>query len=253
MGFLKLPALIHLKQPQYNDGFKPHGAHPEPILELWTAFSGIVIFATYILYEQGVWAQLLSADPTFLTALIAIIFSFATIWCGIRGHELAKQYQQFQAFETMLQTSPQHARKWLEHESQSWAKAYFDGLLQKGSHWRDNTQLSNLLGEKASGPHEMAWWVNGVLLKLGLLGKVIGFSIMALQLGALDNFDASQTSNILKTLTGGLGIALLTTMTGLTANILLGIQLMRLDRFADSLTAKAIQIAEVDLIRILPH
>ena len=99
----------------------------------------------------------------------------------------------------------------------------------------------------------MAWWVNGVLLKLGLLGKVIGFSIMALQLGALDNFDASQTSNILKTLTGGLGIALLTTMTGLTANILLGIQLMRLDRFADSLTAKAIQIAEVDLIRILPH
>ena len=40
-------------------------------------------------------------------------------------------------------------------------------------------------------------------------------------------------------------------MTGLTANILLGIQLMRLDRFADHLTAKAIKMAEVDLQNIM--
>jgi biopolymer transport protein ExbB/TolQ len=66
-------------------------------------------------------------------------------------------------------------------------------------------------------------------------------------LGSLESFDAGQTSAVLKTLTGGLGIALLTTMTGLTANILLGLQLIRLDRFADTLTAKAIKIAEVDL------
>jgi hypothetical protein len=35
-----------------------------------------------------------------------------------------------------------------------------------------------------------------------------------------------------------LGIALLTTLTGLSANILLGLQLMRLDRFADQLMAQ---------------
>jgi hypothetical protein len=140
---------------------------------------------------------------------------------------------------------------WLDQSNDSWAHEFFNALKNKGSYWRDNAQLANLLGEKASAPHEMTWWLNGVLLKLGLLGKVIGFSIMALQLGAMDSFDSGQTSAVLKTLTGGLGIALLTTMTGLTANILLGIQLMRLDRFADHLTAKAIKMAEIDMQSIM--
>ena len=53
----------------------------------------------------------------------------------------------------------------------------------------------------------------------------------------MDSFDPSQSARLLKNLTGGLGIALLTTMTGLAGNILLGLQLMRLDRFADALMA----------------
>ena len=40
-------------------------------------------------------------------------------------------------------------------------------------------------------------------------------------------------------LTSGLGVALLTTMVGLVGNILLGLQLTRMDRFADQLLAQA--------------
>jgi len=66
---------------------------------------------------------------------------------------------------------------------------------------------------------------------------VIGFCILALNIGQLQNFDASQSSELLKSLTTGLGVALLTTMVGLVANILLGLQLTRLDRYADRLVA----------------
>jgi biopolymer transport protein ExbB/TolQ len=79
--------------------------------------------------------------------------------------------------------------------------------------------------------------MNGIQLKLGLLGKVIGFSVLALNIGQIQNFDPTQTQDLLKSLTTGLGIALLTTMVGLVGNILLGIQLTRLDRFADALVA----------------
>ena len=77
------------------------------------------------------------------------------------------------------------------------------------------------------------------LLKLGLLGKVIGFSVLALQIGQIQNFDPAQSQELLKSLTAGLGIALLTTMVGLVGNVLLGLQLTRLDRFADALVAQA--------------
>lgn len=223
----------------------------EPILALWASFAGLLLFAGYLLYEKGVWASLLSADPTYLTALIVILFVGATVWVGLRANQLAQEYEHFTQFEILLIDSPSAAKDWLKRKQSSWAYEYFTAIQSKGQAWRDHSRLVDLLAEKTSAPHEMPWWINGVLLKLGLLGKVIGFSIMALQLGEMSSFDSGQTSAVLKTLTGGLGIALLTTMTGLTANILLGIQLMRLDRFADYVTAKAIKISEVDLQKIM--
>ena len=62
--------------------------------------------------------------------------------------------------------------------------------------------------ERTHGPHGTAWWVNGIQLKLGLLGKVIGFSMLALQIGQIQNFDPAQSQELLKSLTAGLGVAL---------------------------------------------
>ena len=84
-------------------------------------------------------------------------------------------------------------------------------------------------------------------LKLGLLGKVIGFSILALQISQIESFDPSQTQTLLKSLTGGLGVALLTTAVGLVGNIVLGFQLVRLDRCADGILADALYFVETDL------
>ena len=84
-----------------------------------------------------------------------------------------------------------------------------------------------------------AWGVHDLQLKLGLLGKVIGFSMLAMQIGHMQSFDQSQAQDMLRELTTGLGVALLTTMVGLVANILLGMQLTRLDRFADELVTRA--------------
>lgn len=225
----------------------------EPLFELWCAFCGVLIFAAYMLMVKGVWQALFNADPTYLTALIVVLFLGATVWTGFRAMELTRQYQHFEHLQHLLRTNTEQARAWLATERHCWAQHFFAGLAQRGDGWRDSGQALNLLAERAASPHEMPWWLNGVLLKLGLLGKVIGFSILALQLGAMDTFDAGQTATVLKTLTGGLGIALLTTMTGLVANMLLGLQLMRLDRFADALTAKALDIAEFDFHRVMGH
>ena len=223
----------------------------EPVLAAWAAFAGLLLFAGYVLYQKGIWAALLNADPTYLTALIVVLFVSATVWVGVRANTLTREYEAFLQFEALVHKSPTAARDWLKEKQASWAHEFFSAIQSKGKAWRDNARLIDLLAEKTSAPHEMPWWINGVLLKLGLLGKVIGFSIMALQLGEMSSFDSGQTSAVLKTLTGGLGIALLTTMTGLAANILLGLQLMRLDRFADALTAKAIQISELNFQNVM--
>lgn len=244
-------SLPSFSRPSVAEGLPHPSSGVEPIVPLWAAFSGLLLFAAYLLYVRGVWASLLGADPTYLTALIVVLFAGATVWVGLRAKRLSHEHQQFMVFEKLLANNPAAANQWLSLKQSSWAHEHFASIQSKGHAWRDHSRLVDLLAEKASATHEMPWWLNGVLLKLGLLGKVIGFSIMALQLGEMSSFDSGQTSAVLKTLTGGLGIALLTTMTGLTANILLGIQLMRLDRFADALVAKAIKIGEVDFQKIM--
>lgn len=194
-----------------------HGLQIEPIWLEWLALGGMLLFGSWVLGMRGVWALLLSSDPTGITLLIIVVFFASTLWCGARSRELQRQRRLLQA-----------------GSGEGWAAEYLGALRARPV---DDDAPLDVLVELAQAPHHTAWWVNGVQLKLGLLGKVIGFSVLALQIGNIQSFDASQSQDLLKSLTQGLGIALLTTMVGLVANILLGLQLTRLDRFADGFVA----------------
>jgi hypothetical protein len=121
-------------------------------------------------------------------------------------------------------------------QADTWAAEYWQMLMLNSN---DGSAALDVLMEKTHGIHATAWWINGVQLKLGLLGKVIGFSMLAMQIGQIQNFDPAQSQELLRSLTMGLGVALLTTMVGLVGNILLGLQLTRLDRFADDIVTQA--------------
>jgi hypothetical protein len=188
----------------------------EPIWLEWAALGGLLLFAAWLLGVRGVWGLLLRSDPTGITLVIIILFTCATLWCGARSKELQMQY------------------RLLQNKQEGWATEYWRGIRSEA---KDVDAPLDLLLEATHGPHTTAWWVNGIQLKLGLLGKVIGFSILALNIGQMQNFDASQSQDLLRSLTTGLGVALLTTMVGLVGNILLGLQLTRLDRYADRFVA----------------
>ncbi len=217
-------ALAMLKNPvghPFGQGSPNHRATlVEPIWLEWAALFGLLLFAAWLLGIRGVWGLLLRSDPTGITLVIIVVFVCATLWCGARSRELQQQHR-------AIKKTSQGAAV----DASSWAADYWRG----GSDNAD-TRL-DLLMEQTHGPHSTAWWVNGIQLKLGLLGKVIGFSILALNIGQMQNFDPAQSQELLKSLTTGLGVALLTTMVGLVGNILLGLQLTRLDRFADQLVA----------------
>jgi hypothetical protein len=195
----------------------------EPVWFEWLALAGLFAFATWLLGAQGVWGLLLTSDPTGLTLVIMVVFAASTLWCGARARELQAQRNAMEAAAVSMRL-----------QGDSWAQQYWAALAAAP---RDADAPLDLLAEHTHGPHGTAWWVNGIQLKLGLLGKVIGFSILALQIGHIQSFDASQSQDLLRSLTTGLGIALLTTMVGLVGNILLGLQLTRLDRYADRLLA----------------
>jgi hypothetical protein len=228
---LTMPPFLPFFKPRTSPGQTRATGHSSPVEPLWlewAALGGLLLFAAWLLGVRGVWGLLLRSDPTGITFVIIVLFSCATLWCGARSRELQQQRRALQNGNGLSGAVPFAA------DNASWATEYWRALQQKPA---DADAPLDVLLEQTHGPHNTAWWVNGIQLKLGLLGKVIGFSILALNIGQMQNFDPAQSQELLKSLTTGLGVALLTTMVGLVGNILLGLQLTRLDRYADLLVA----------------
>ena len=214
----------------------------------WLCFVGLLIFASFLMWRANIWGVLVTADPTGITLMIIAVFAGSTLWVGMRAWSLMNERQSLDAWKLAAIT---YVPSTLPDSGDTAVHAYFSALLDKSRRRDyDNAQLTEVLAERLHGPSESAWWVNGIQIKLGLLGKVIGFSILAIEISQVQNFDASQSQTLLKTLTGGLGIALLTTAVGLVANMLLGVQLVRLDRCGDGILADSLELAETQLVTL---
>lgn len=93
----------------------------------------------------------------------------------------------------------------------------------------------------------MATTVAYAVLRKTEFPRELKFGKILQMISQIESFDPSQTQTLLKSLTGGLGVALLTTAVGLVSNIILGFQLVRLDRCADGILADALYFVETDL------
>jgi hypothetical protein len=175
----------------------------------WAAAVGVATFGVVWMHSRGWWSALVDGDPSGISLAIVALATVVTGWCGRRAWWLQAQARAGSALRA------QYA----------------------ADHAATPDLAAQLLGERSHGPHETAWWFAAAAIKLGLLGTVVGFIVMATQIGALPSFDIDQVQTLLKQMTGGMAIALYTTLVGLVANLWLGLQLLLLDRMADRIAA----------------
>ena len=86
-----------------------------------------------------------------------------------------------------------------------------------------------LVEDELSNKHSIGYLAIDVLLKLGLTGTVIGFILMLLPIGEIQDFDPKVLQQLLSTMSGGMAVALYTTLTGLVTSMLLKFQYFILD------------------------
>ena len=68
------------------------------------------------------------------------------------------------------------------------------------------------------------WFAADGVLKIGLLGTIIGFILMLTPIANLVSFDPASLQKALGDMSGGMAVALYTTLAGLIANIVLRFQ-----------------------------
>lgn len=223
-------------------------AIPYRLFLLWSIYFGVISFLIWLSWYLNYLTRIFLTDPTMITYLVGMFFIGGTIHCGIRSWYLSTQVQAIHDIST---------RRLSFTESNSLPAQFLntinDSLIQQGnntdnSEVLDKTLLTEVFSAEAHSQHEMGWFVTSLLVKLGLLGTVIGFVLMLQPLSTLESFEISDIQGVLTNMTSGMSVALNTTLLGLISSMALSFQYLLLDRGADELVARTIHFMETTFL-----
>ena len=212
----------------------------------WTIYTGVMIFLLWFSWQLHILIQIFINDPTKITFLIALFFIGGTIHCGIRANYLSDQLNAIADIEDKIiswESDDSLPSQFLKTITKS-----LEGQTLNGEQSADNALLAEVFADQAHAQHEIGWFFTSLLVKLGLLGTVIGFVLMLGPLSTLKSFDIADVQGILTSMTAGMGVALNTTLVGLLGSMLLSFQYLLLDRGADEVVARTVHYMETELI-----
>ena len=206
-----------------------HKNHYSPLYG-WLLLFGLLLFGAFLLWQYELLQQLQEQDQTRLSIIILVLFLLTTLylgWCSLR---LSR--------ESSLAEQP-------DSVANGWASDHLRlvrQLQESGSDLAHEPLLARLVEQVHSG-HASGWFISDLLLRLGLIGTVIGFVMMLGSVYNLDGDGAYALKQLLGEMGGGMQVALYTTLTGLGSAILLSIQCHWLDRCADRLVSRIIELS----------
>ena len=205
----------------------------------WLLLSGICLFGLYVAWTLGLLQRVLLTDLTQISAVILLIYLGGVVWGGWRARQLSAAHA---GLARLRDDFHRHGRLDLDAlRAMDWAGEYCRGLMAAGC---ERAALREVLEERAKGRHEAGWFLSSLLLKLGLLGTIIGFVFMLSALDALKTLTYADLPQMLGRMGSGMGISLYTTLVGLLANLALGMQNLMLDRSAERLVAGTLHFTE---------
>ena len=106
----------------------------------------------------------------------------------------------------------------------------------------ESSNLGAYLEQRVHAGHASGWFVADLMIKLGLLGTVVGFIFMLNSVAQMETTDLNAAKLMLTQMSSGMRIALFTTLAGLSSGLILGAQYQLLDRSADRLFRQIIRL-----------
>ena len=204
----------------------------------WSLIIGLIIFGFYLLWHFELIHELIHNDATYLSSIILVLFVIVSIYLGCAAWQISKQYRYL---SELIQDGFEGASQGEKREN-SWAYEYVSLIRRRRSdNPSEGEPLTARLIEQVHRGHAPGWFLSDLLLRLGLIGTVIGFVLMLGAVYQLQPSDVSALRDLMATLGGGMQVALYTTLCGLGASVLVSLQCKWLDRCADRLISDIIK------------
>ncbi|MBS83102.1 MAG: hypothetical protein CMD65_03095 [Gammaproteobacteria bacterium] len=189
----------------------------------WLYFIIILLIFITILYKLGFIADLFISDISYISSLILILFTIFTFKVGREIYYIMNTAIKLDDISTNNYNLTSNSIK-IQYSD----NFFYDCVINHMSRYKLKSGINDELNKnfefEITKPLEIGWLMSDLLLKLGLIGTVIGFIIMLNSVTLIENFDLTMMQDLLKKMSGGMKVALYTTLTGLVTSILLSMQ-----------------------------
>ena len=231
------------------------------LLLQWMILVGVMGFVLFVVWHQGLIELLLGYDRSRISLAILIIFALASGHAAVQVYHLSNELDAGGTIMELLRSMPDAKLRLADDGTATLAdRPLPDCLLTQHichalQQYRGRSPGPETTGEQSvllgalerriKGRHSIGWLIADLMFKLGLLGTVIGFILMLGAVTDISDFDVGTMQVMLRDMSGGMRVALFTTLSGLIGGILLGMQYHLVDRGADELLATITEVSEI--------
>ena len=205
--------------------------------QLWFLLLSLMVFATYVAWDLNLFSLILASDKSYMASLTMSLVVVMTLHCG------------WHIFHTSRHS--RSAQRWLDEKTLLATQASQSVFVQRfvndisvypADDIDDKDAILEIHADAVRSPTELGWFFVDLAVRLGLLGTIIGFILIFASLDNIDIEGGDDLKNLLIAMSGGMGTALYTTLTGLVGASVLSFQYLILSRQSEHLVAQLLRI-----------
>lgn len=215
----------------------------------WLILTCLIIFAFVIALDKNLLSIILETDKSKISWLILLIYLLVTMHCAfciyIYCMEINSSLKIYDIITRQEKLSLEIKNKRIMINNNvllpnclmaKYLSDFYFYNKQNSPNKNHSFFICELIKVYASNlkkRQDLGWFLSDIILKLGLIGTIIGFVFMLSSMSDITDFDVSSIRDILQNMSSGMGTALYTTLLGLICSILSAIQYYLLDIHTD--------------------
>lgn len=233
------------------------------VLMIWLILTGVIVFGFLVAFELGLVQIIYDTDRSGISALIFAIYIVFSGHCGWLALGLSAEWNVVSRAQVVI--TENNDALVLSDDNQVLVGGellppgvmtdHIRNLIAKAVQHEeprlDQTLLIQNLAERLRNKLTIGWFASDALVKLGLLGTIIGFILMLDPVANIETFDVEHLKRALTAMTGGMAVALFTTLTGLIGSTLLKLQYQIIDNGTVGLVDEITETTEVHVVSVL--
>jgi len=206
---------------------------------------GLVGFGFYLATDRGLIRIAWDADRSYISTVILAVYTLASAHWLYLAKALSDERARLAALEYRV------AQGQAPDEAADGLVGGFLANLRARESADEPAALVAAFGDALMNRHAFGHFLSDALIKLGLLGTIVGFILMLLPVSEIEAFEPTLMQQLLAGMSEGMAVALYTTLAGLVTSTLLKLQYHVLDASAADLATRLGILVDVHAATLL--